>query len=293
LIFGPLTSGTQWEGEMKRKTKREIEKFDTVEKYVWESIRRNDGYKGDFKEYAEADTMRRVFLRSAWGFNDGLPNPDSEYSRGMFGQFDPEEPFIGSRWIYNTSNFPFEDISSSNDVVIKEPGEILVREVWLSEKEARVAGASKTVKEKFDKWVIWNEDKQSCETMNKDNCPRGISLFVEVNPSLRKQEIKNRLLREFETAYKKLVKAQRLFLKKIPRSRVVGLDKCFDAYDLKKSRKSLKEIATELYKPDTEKELERSIERVRKQIDTADRLINHKGWFYLWGGYLEGVKIPF
>ena len=83
-------------------------------------------------------------------------------------------------------------------------------------------------------------------------------------------------------------------MKKVPRSRPVGLDKCFEVYDMKMAGKTWKEIAVELYKPrGTEKELNRAKEKVRKQFDTADRLINHYGWRYLWEDCWKDVKIPF
>ena len=154
----------------------------------------------------------------------------------------------------------------------------------------------KVVKKKMEHWGIGCHGRY--EKLTKENCPRSISIRIEIQPWFSKATVEKKLMEEFGRAFQTVRDAQRAIFEKpyLPHFDEETFNRIMMAYDLRTADPplSLTDIAIKVLPDETEKNIahkRRTIksilpkpsakDKVRYYLRMADKLINKNGWRYL------------
>jgi hypothetical protein len=286
-------------GEMKQKSlSRDMklfrEKYLKRRKFVWECVRRNKDYIRDFELFKKGklNTFQKIQIEMKWrispmrvGSRDKKQGTGEKIWRIQRGLADPKKstpsnipatkwPFYPNVWNPSCSASYHTDKSIPRAVDIIVPGVIL-----------RLPEGEK----KFEEWMIQHENDKF-EKLTKENCPRTISIWVEVQPWFTKSVIEKRLVAKFDEAYELLKYVQNVVLKK----KSLGprdddeFQKFMKAFDYKDKNPgiTLNDIALRMFPDATYKnakgtrDLSKSWakEKVRYYLKRAEYYINNEGW---------------
>lgn len=277
---------------MKKKLFSEKRKKESLQQYkkrqslMWECVRRNKDYLRDFQVYGnrELDRDEKEILLNKWNIGTMPflmdPNyPITEEDDEILMAFPlPDSPAEKKSY--------FSDVFGVNKVSgqIAGPGQIVTEYEGIKPRIGK--------QRKIEHWGLFNFKTEKYEKLTEENCPRSISIHIEIKPWFSKKTIEERFMEEFEEAYQKVKEAQQAILgKKQRRPGDDEFQKCIHVYDLKKnhSNMSWSDIAEEVIpkcsfdNPNKRGKRKRlvyqwAIDKVRDYYALADNLINKEGW---------------
>jgi len=232
------------------------------------------------------EEKKQVMLEK-WGVDLYLPDPKHPIP-------DDEESTL-----YPTPDLPiveygvFSGSSGKDQIYIWPPGTtIMDRKGRERPVNWGIPGPLPKEVRRIKNWEIWNGKTGKYEELTRKDCPKSISISIEIRPWFSKMAIEGQLLEVFETAYQKVRDAQKAVLgKKQRRPGDDEFQKCMKVYDLKEEspKMSWADIAEEVivgctYENPNKRGKKKvlvyqwAIDKVRDYYKVADNLINKEGW---------------
>jgi len=259
-----------------------IEKLPKRAELMWECIRRNKDYIRDFELYKKGtlnDVQKRqvevkwyISARIRYNPVGRLADPKDSYPHYS-------DPKAAVEYYGPMPHIPQSDLdfytnkSFGRTLKIFRPGHT----VKFPEGE-----------KKIEHWEI--QDGSKYKKLTEENCPRFISIWVEVQPWFSKSAIEKELMFNFEEAYLLVKDAQTAVLKKKslgPRDKD-EFQKFMMAFDYKDKNAgiTLNDIALRMFPKATYKNkkgtrdlaLPWAKEKVRYYLERAEYYINNEGW---------------
>jgi hypothetical protein len=266
---------------LSRNEKLLVEKFSKREELMWECIRRNKDYIRDFELYNKGtlnDVQKRE-LAVKWHISAGIrDDPVASLA-------DPKESYPPICDIEAAVGYygPVPDIPQSSADIYTEESSGWALKIFRPGHTVEFPEGEKTI----EHWEI--QDGSKYKKLTEENCPRWISIWIEVQPWFPKSAVENALMAKFEKTYELVKDAQKAVLKKKslgPRDDD-DFHKFMMAFDYKDKNPgiTLNDIALKMFpdatyenKKGKKRALPWAIDKVRYYLGRADYYVNKQGW---------------
>ena len=251
---------------------------------MWECIRRNKDYIRDFELYNKGtlnDVQKRQ-LEVKWYI---APRTRTKYDpvRTLADPKDSYPHYFDSKAAVQSYG-PIPDSPQSDADIYTDKSFGRALHIFRPGHTVKFPEGEK----KIEHWEI--QDGSKYKKLTEKNCPRFISIWVEVQPWFSKSAIESELMFNFEEAYELIKDAQTAVLKK----KSLGprdddeFEKFMTAFDYKDKNPgiTLNDIAVRMF-PEATYENKRHTrtlaeswakEKVRYYLERADYYINKQGW---------------